>query len=96
MKIAYQNEVPEQVMYQRFIGEIGEQNSDSGALQYASLCTSQCVIAAYDQEDLIGIGTMKERDVQKPLMDIAVSSSYRQREVEQNIKKLLKAACQFG
>ena len=96
MKIAYQNEVPDQELFQRFVGAAGDQDVRFGDLQYDNVCASEFVIAAYDQDELIGLGTIEQRNAQGEVMDVAVSSSYRQREVEQYIRKLLKASCRFG
>jgi ribosomal protein S18 acetylase RimI-like enzyme len=91
MKIAYHNVKPTQQTFQQFVHMAGDAADSSKGMQYETVCRSKYVIAAYDEEELVGLGTIIEANEREAIMDVAVHKSYRQRGIEQYIMKLLKA-----
>lgn len=91
MKIAYVNELPGQEQLAAFIQAytkecmmLGEAPTDK-----VSVNGSACVISVYDNQDLIGIGCLHDG------LEVHVLPTYRHREVEGNINKLLKAESKY-
>ncbi|WP_248930188.1 hypothetical protein [Paenibacillus hamazuiensis] len=90
MKIAYHNAVPEPEVFDRFVHSI-EETMHTDEFEYKAVCESKHVVAAYDQDELVGIGVIAEAGEDAAVMDVAVHSSYEKRQIEQYIMKLLKA-----
>ncbi|UJF34467.1 hypothetical protein [Paenibacillus hexagrammi] len=81
MKIAYVNEIPGDNQLQMFI---------QAYTNKFDIPDCKNVISVYDEQDLIGIGSMKED------IEVHVLPAYRHREIEGNVCKLLKAELKFS
>ncbi|MEK8127027.1 hypothetical protein WMW72_03790 [Paenibacillus filicis] len=93
MKIALHNELPCEAHVRQLIEAMAGQGSPLQAFEYETLRSSAGrVIAAYDQERLVGLGRRKEDTAVGETMEFAILPAYRGREIETYMSKLLKAA----
>ncbi|MFD0697374.1 hypothetical protein ACFQZT_25190 [Paenibacillus sp. GCM10027628] len=91
MKLAYVNEIPQKDQLDEFIRAYTNECINSG-IPYSSglsIQSPQCVISVYDENVLVGIGCMEDS------MHIHVRPTYRYREVENTVHKLLQAESKF-
>ncbi|MBD0380063.1 hypothetical protein [Paenibacillus sedimenti] len=91
MKLAYVNEVPQKDQLAEFIQAYTNECITSG-MQYPgdlSLQSPQCVISVYDENELVGIGCLENS------MHIHVRPTYKHREIENTVHKLLQAESKF-
>jgi hypothetical protein len=90
MKIALQNELPAPEQFQRLIQSISDTLVPADAAQYDAYKESPHVIAAYDQEQLVALGRLVVRGEADSELEFAVSPSYKGREIEENMRRLLQ------
>jgi hypothetical protein len=93
IQIKLDNECPLQSDYQDLLASILAEDHDANVLQYETFCQSYSIIAAYDQDKLVGLGRAVEHmDGSKsgsPAYELTVLQQYRNREVDSYMRKLL-------
>lgn len=89
MKIALHNELPAESQFKQLADSIANSAAE-GPLTYEVCSQSRRVIAAYDEDDrLVAIGRLVEGSGSEPQFEFTVLPSYREREIESYMRKLL-------
>jgi hypothetical protein len=88
MKIALHNELPAPAQIQQLINSMSDTEFSTDASSYDTYMQSPKVIAAYDQERLVAIGRLVVSS-DTPELEVTVLPSYRGREIEEHMRKLL-------
>lgn len=91
VKLAYVNEIPKKDQLDEFIQAYTNECIISGIPSPSGLSiqSPQCVISVYDENELVGIGCMENS------VHIHVRPTYRYREIENTVHKLLQAESKF-
>ncbi|MBP1156813.1 MULTISPECIES: hypothetical protein [unclassified Paenibacillus] len=87
MKIALHNQLPGEEQFQQLIESVFAHSDQCGAFAYETYSHSDRVIAAYDQEQLVGLGCLVNSDQHS--IEITVLPGYKGREIEGYMRKLL-------
>jgi hypothetical protein len=89
--IAYDNSIPDEQQLNRLAHPALKEE----ALTFSNVCKSRFVVVAYDHDLLVGIGTISQHNQLQAEWNVRIHESYKEREVETNIRKLLKAQYQL-
>lgn len=89
MKIALHNELPGEAQFQQLINSVSAHTAQCGTSAYESYIHSDRVIAAYDQDQLVGLGRLVASDHNH--IEVTVLPDYKGREIEGYMRKLLAA-----
>lgn len=90
MKIALHNELPEEAQFRQWMDTMAGEAEGLPVFEYETICKSERVIAAYDQERLIGLGMLTDNAASH--MEFSILPEYRNREIEMYMRKLLPVA----
>ncbi|WP_165842292.1 GNAT family N-acetyltransferase [Paenibacillus xerothermodurans] len=88
MKIALDTALPDQQHYAELVASLNENGMES-PLEYSHFCRSRYVLAAYDQDKLVGMGMVEENNHAGAGYRMAVHPRYRGRDIEHYMRKLL-------
>ncbi|SDC00435.1 hypothetical protein SAMN02799630_02400 [Paenibacillus sp. UNCCL117] len=94
MKIALHNELPCEAQVRELIDAMTGQASSLEAFEYETLRSGgKRLIAAYDQDRLVGLGKLAEEGISSgSAIEFAILPAYRGRQIETYMSKLLLAA----
>ncbi|WP_281885229.1 hypothetical protein [Paenibacillus sp. YYML68] len=90
MKIALHNELPGEAQYKQWLEAMKVEAAAELAFDYETLSRCERVVAAYDDERLVGIGRSSEHTGAERSAACKVLPAYERREIERYMQKLLK------
>ncbi|MED4602133.1 hypothetical protein P9314_15700 [Paenibacillus validus] len=91
MKIALHNELPGEAQFRQWIDSMAGEADGFPVFEYETICQSGRIIAAYDQERLVGLGRLSDNNAASQ-MEFSILPEYRNREIEMYMRKLLPVA----